>query len=201
VKQQSGDGTPASTTEIPQSMGAPEPSTADIGRAFDPQAVYEAQQNPQFIDPQLHSLQEFMSEDDETSPLGLELREDRRKLKSGEVADGLLIVDVRSGSAAAKSGLHASQRTTRNVLEGVAVAASLFFPPAVLAVPILDQVSLGDSYDMIIGVDGSRVVNFMDFEDRMRDVQPGQIVYLSIVRNGQRLQVPVQVQSLTPASF
>jgi hypothetical protein len=42
------------------------------------------------------------------------------------------------------------------------------------------------------------VVNFLDFEDRMRDVQPGEIVYLSIVRNGDRVQVPVHIESLTP---
>jgi S1-C subfamily serine protease len=54
---------------------------------------------------------------------------------------------------------------------------------------------------MIIGVDGARVVNYLDFEDRMRDVQPGEIVYLSIVRNGDRVQVPVQVQSLSTAPF
>jgi S1-C subfamily serine protease len=150
------------------------------------------------IDPQLHSLQEFIHEGDESSPLGVELREERRKLNSGEVADGLTIVEVRNGSAAAKGGLHPSQHTARNVLQGVAIAASLFFPPAVLAVPLLDQVGVGETYDMIIGVDGTRVVNFLDFEDRMRDVQPGEIVYLSIVRNGDRVQVPVHIESLTP---
>jgi PDZ domain len=200
VKQ--GAGMPLSTTEIPQSMGFPEPATADIDRATDPQAIYyQARQNPQLIDPKLHSLQEFISEGDESSPLGVELREDQRKLNSGEIANGLTIVDVRSGSAAAQGGLRAARHTAHNVATGVAVAASLFFPPAVLAVPLLEQVNLGDSYDMIIGVDGARVVNFLDFEDRMRDVQPGQIVYLSIVRNGDRLQVPVHVQSLSNAPF
>lgn len=199
----SGAGVPSSTTEIPQSSGAPEPGTAEIDRNADnAQALdYEARQNPQLIDPQLHSLQEFISEGDETSPLGIEVREDRRKLNSGEVADGLLIVDVRKGSAAASAGLHAYRRTTRDILEGAAIVASLVFAPAVLAVPILDQVKIGESYDMIIGVDGTRVTNFLDFADRMRDVQPGQIVYLSIVRNGKRVQVPVHVQSLPPPVF
>jgi S1-C subfamily serine protease len=200
VKQ--GAGVPPSTTEIPQSMGAPEPATADIDRATDSQAIYyQARENPQLIDPQLHSLQEFISEGDGSSPLGVELREDQRKLNSGEIANGLTIVGVRSGSAAAKGGLHACRRTAHAVLEGAAVLAMYFFPPAVLAVPLLEQVNLGDSYDMIIGVDGARVVNYLDFEDRMRDVQPGEIVYLSIVRNGDRVQIPVQVQSLSTAPF
>ena len=198
-----GGGLPRSTTEIPQSFGAPEPGTAEIGRnAADAQVInYEARQNPQMIDPQLHSLQEFINEGDQSSPLGVELREEQRKLNSGEIANGLLIVGVRSGSAAAKGGLRASRHTARNLLAGAAVAASLFFPPAVLVVPILDQVKFGDSYDMIIGVDGARVANYLDFEDRMRDVQPGEIVYLSIVRNGERVQVPLHVQALATAPF
>jgi S1-C subfamily serine protease len=69
----------------------------------------------------------------------------------------------------------------------------MFFPPAVLLVPVFDQVHLGDSYDLIIGIDGSRVTNFLDFEDRLRNVQAGEIVYFSIVRNGERKQIPVSV--------
>jgi hypothetical protein len=196
-------GLPSTTTVIPQSSAGPEPGTAEIDRNADnAQTIdYDARQNPQLIEPQLHSLQEFMSEGDETSPLGIEMREDRRKLSSGEVADGLLIVDVRTGSAAARAGLHPYRRTTRDILEGAAIVASMVFAPAVLAVPLFDQVKIGESYDMIIGVDGTRVTNFLDFEDCMRDVQPGEIVYLSIVRNGKRLQVPVPVQSLPPAVF
>ena len=85
--------------------------------------------------------------------------------------------------------------TPRNVLTGVAVAATLFFPPAIVALPLLAQANLGDSYDMIIGVDGTRVSNFLDFEDQMREVQPGEIAYLSIVRNGDRVQVLLHVES------
>ena len=194
---------PPSTTEIPQSLAGPEPGSAEIdGHAADAQMVnYQAQQNPQLIDPQLHSLQEFMSEGDQTSPLGVQLREDQRKLNSGEVANGLLIVGVQQRSAAANAGLHAFRRTTHDVLEGVAVVASLFFAPALLAVLLIDQVNLGESYDLIIGVDGTRVANYLDFEDRMRDVQTGEIVYLSIVRNGDRVQVPVHVQAPPPAVF
>jgi len=154
----------------------------------------QAQQNPQLIDPQLHSLQEFINEGDESSPLGVQLREDQRKLDDGEVANGLLIVGVDKHSAAANAGLHPLRRTGHDVAEGLAIAAAMFFPPAVLAVPIVASVNMGETYDMIIGVDGSRVTNYLDFEDRMRDIQPGEIVYLSIVRNGQRVQVPVHVQ-------
>ena len=69
-------------------------------------------------------------------------------------------------------------------------------PIAVLLVPVLEQVPLGESYDLIIGVDGSRVTNFLEFADRLGDVQPGEIVYLSVLRNGGLVQVPVQVPAL-----
>ena len=154
---------------------------------------YEQYQNAQQVDPQLRSLQEFIQEGDNTSSLGMEVQEAQRKLKSGEVADGLVIVGVVKGSPADLAGLRRYQRTTRDVLEGVAVASALVFPPAVLAVPLFYQVRIGETYDMIIGVDGTRVTNFLDFEDRMRDVQPGEIVYLNIVRNGTRMQIPVNV--------
>ena len=45
---------------------------------------YEEQQNPRLCDPKLHSLQEFISEGDESSPLGMDLREDQCKLNSGD---------------------------------------------------------------------------------------------------------------------
>ena len=143
--------------------------------------------------PPIGSLQDFMSEGDITSPLGIEVREDKRRLKGGGEAQGLLIIDVFAGSPAARAGLHRYHRAMRDALETAAVAGALFFPPAVLLVPVFDQVHLGESYDLIIGVDGTRVTNFLDFEERVRDVQSGEIVYFSIVRNGERMQIPVPV--------
>lgn len=42
---------------------------------------------------------------------------------------------------------------------------------------MLDSTQVGESYDMIIGVDGTRVMNFLDFQDRMTDLQPGEVIY------------------------
>ena len=188
---------PPTTTEIPQSNLGPQPGTAEIDPADAQVVTYQqAQQNPELIDPQLHSLREFIDEENQPAPLGVELREDQRKLDSGEIANGLLVVSVQERSAAALAGLRPDKHTMRNVLQGAAFAAALFPPtaPLVFLVPVLNDVSLGETYDLIIGVDGTRVTNYLDFEDRMRDVRSGEIVYLSIVRNGQRVQVPVHVQ-------
>jgi S1-C subfamily serine protease len=132
----------------------------------------------------------------------MDLREARRALKTGEEADGLLIVDVKKGSPAAEAGLHPYTRTAHNVVTGAAVAAAMFFPPAILIIPAIDYAQFGESYDMIIGVDGSRVTNFLDFQDKTRDMQPGQLVYLSIVRNGKRVQLSVPVPgNLSQATY
>jgi PDZ domain len=193
---------PPGTTEIPQAMSGKGPAGVQSGssEANGETVNYETSQDPRLIEPQLRSLQEFIAEGENTSPLGLQLREARRGLNDGEEADGLLITDVIKGSPAEKAGLHGYRQTTHAVLETAAVAASLFFPPAVLTLPIIDQIHVGESYDMIIGVDGSRVANFMDFEDHMRDVQPGDVVYLSIVRNGKRVQVPIKIPKLSTAA-
>ena len=68
-----------------------------------------------------------------------------------------------------------------------------FGQAAILLIPVLDIYQVGESYDMIIGVDGSRVTNFLDFQDRIHDLQPGEIIYLSVLRDGKRVQVTMPV--------
>ncbi len=156
---------------------------------------YERAKGPELSGPPLGSLDDFMSEGDITSPLGFQVREDKRRLKHGGEAQGLLIMDVFAGSPAARAGLHPYHRAVRDVLETAAVAGAMFLPPVVLLVPVFDQVHVGESYDLIIGVDGSRVTNFLELQDRLRDLQPGEIVYFTIIRNGERMQIPVPVPS------
>jgi hypothetical protein len=191
-----------STTEIPQAALATQASPGAPGRNSDAEIVnYARPQQVPLMEPRLHSLQEFINEGtDDDSPLGIEVRESQRRLRSGVEVNGLLIVGVESNSPAATAGLLAYRRVARDVLEGAAVLASLVFPPAAIAVPLFDQVRIGETYDLIIAVDATRVTNFLDFEDRMRDVQPGEIVYLSIIRNGDRRQVAVQLPSTPPPS-
>jgi hypothetical protein len=195
------------TTEIPQAVpttpaNSAQPETTPQEAAgqqaapadYDDGIIrYEQTKNAEINGPPIGSLNDFMSEGDITSPLGIEVREDKRRLKRGGEAEGLLIVDVVAGSAAAHAGLHPYHRVMRDALETAAVAGALFCPPVVLLVPVFDQVRLGETYDLIIGVDGSRVTNFLDFEERLRDVQAGEIVYFSIIRNGKRMQIPVPV--------
>ncbi len=144
---------------------------------------------------QLRSLQQFDSEGELSTPFGMQLREARRTLKSGEEADGLLVTAVAKGSPAAAVGLHAYSHGVHDALTGVAIVSSMapFGAFAILLLPVLDYAQVGESYDLIIGVDGSRVTNFLDFQDRLRDLQPGEVIYLSVVRDGKRLQVTMPV--------
>ncbi len=143
--------------------------------------------------------EELKSEGELWTPFGMQSREARRTLKSGEEADGLLITAVEKDSLAAAVGLHAYNHGLHDALTGVAIAGALvlWMVPggqfAILLVPVLNSMQVGESYDMIIGVDGTRVMNFLDFQDQMRDLQPGEVIYLSIVRNGKRVQVTMPV--------
>jgi hypothetical protein len=194
------DEAPLGTTVIP---------TASQQQALQPPAAsqspqisnYEANQQMPLNEPQLHSLQEFMNEGVNTSPLGVELQEGARRTKSGREVDGLLVVALQPGSPAERAGVQAGHRQAHDVLEGAAVAASLVFPPAVLAVPVIETIQVGENYDLIIGVDGNRVTNFMDFQDQLRDAQPGETVYLNILRSGKRLQVPVEMPKPSAAKL
>lgn len=204
-------GAAATTTEVPQVMQGG--TATDSERAVDDSQAqanqtspveyddgiirYEHAKDPELSGPPIGSLDDFMNGGDISSPLGFEVREDKRRLKTGGEAQGLLVIEVLAGSPAARAGLHSYHQAVRNVLETAAVAGAMFFPPAVLLVPIVDQVRIGESYDLIIGVDGARVTNFLDFQDRLHEVQAGEIVYLSVVRNGERKQIQVPV----PADF
>jgi len=142
---------------------------------------------------QLRNLQEYDSGTEMTTSLGMQLREDRRSLNSGEEADGLLVTGVKQGSCAADAGLHPYNATKHNMMTGIAMAGAMIFPPAILLVPALDYSAIGQTYDLIIAVDGARVRNFLDFQDRTRNLQPGEILYLSVVRDGKRLQMKLML--------
>src|SRR5260370_450990 len=118
------DEAPLGTTVIP---------TASQQQALQPPAGsqgsqvinYEANQQMPLNEPQLHSLQEFMNEGVNTSPLGVELQEGARRTKSGREVDGLLVVALQPGSPAERAGVQAGHRQAPHVLEGAAVGASL----------------------------------------------------------------------------
>jgi hypothetical protein len=192
---------PPETQEIPQAI--PDDSQVAMlppGTATAPHNLTNYSIDDPNLPDGIGNLRDFMSETEETSSIGFEVRETRRKLKTGEELSGLLILKVEKDSAAARAGLRPFRATAHKALEALAIGATLAFPPAILAVPAIDYADIGESYDMIVGVDGVRVARFIDFEERMRDIRPGELVYLSLVRDGTRVQIPVAIPSLSSSA-
>jgi len=184
------DDTPAASTGASQQPAA-EPNEI---------TNYEQEQSG-MLPEQLKNLQVYDSGSELFTTLGMRLREDRRALKTGEEADGLLVSGLIKNSPAAEAGLHAYNATGHNMMTGVAMAGAMLFPPAILLVPALDYTSIGETYDLIIGIDGARVRNFLDYQDRTRDLMPGEMIYLSVIRDGKRLQLTMTVPpNLTQAT-
>jgi hypothetical protein len=214
-----GGGLPASgpTDEIPPPQNQPndgDPADAsqpaDHASTGDQNSNPDANQEPQQLDdtvqsdvpPHVYSLQDFVNQGMEESPLGVELREDCSKLDSNEQVCGLAVLEVRKNSPAAIAGIKPYTALAHDLLDGAGVAAALVFPPAIIAVAVIDQSSIGESFDLVIGVDGRRVRHILDFQDLTSNVRPGDILYVTIVRRGKRLQLPVHIpsdQSITAA--
>lgn len=186
---------PANSADASQQQQHQQSSAADSQSSNESSEVARYQEEQSGLPPeQLRRLQQFDSEGELATPFGMQLREARRTLKSGEEADGLLVTAVEKGSPAAAVGLHAYTHNVHDALTAAAMVGAVFSGGlAVVVIPALDYMQVGESYDLIIGVDGSRVTNFLDFQDRMRDLQPGEVIYLSVVRDGKRLQVTMPV--------
>jgi PDZ domain len=182
----------------PQDIAPDSQPSADSDPSSESNDIARYQEEQSGMPPEL-VLQQFNNDGDLSTPFGMQLREATRTLKSGEDADGLLITAVQKGSPAAAAGLHPYTHVVHDALAGAAIVGAMVPGGqfAILLIPMLDMMQIGESYDMIIGVDGSRVTNFIDFQDRLRDLQPGELVYLSVVRDGKRLQVTLPVTANT----
>ncbi len=199
---------PPSTTEIPPAvLPQSQSATAPFGAPPDLYGSGGGVNNPVVQAPpaelrqELRSLRDFMADGDDTSSLGMVVREDHRGVNgSGEVA-GLLVVEVLPGTPAAYAGLRGERMGINSALSGVAFAVSLFFPPAMLAAAAVSGTRVGESYDLIIGLDGERITNYLDFSRRMNLARAGELVYLSVSRNGKRMQIPVRVPVFSAATF
>lgn len=208
--QPGSDGSLDSTTVIP----VPQSQSVDPGQPPDPEqgpdpaemtAVPPASGLPNDgggapLTPYIYSLQDFMNEGGGQNPIGVELREDCSRLEDREKVCGLQVMEVQRNSPAWRAGIRPYHALGRYVLSGASIAAAMFFPPAIVAVGIIGQTHVGESYDLIIGVDGQRVRHIIDFEDMTANDKPGETLYLMIVRGGKRMQLPVQLPGAAAAT-
>jgi S1-C subfamily serine protease len=131
----------------------------------------------------------------EISQLGILVRDDSAELKDGGDALGAAVVKVlKSGAATGVLQAPGSSETIRTAaLIGASAAAAVMFPPALIAVALIARTRIGEACDVIIGIDGDRVRNTLELAQAVEGDRSGDTVYLAIVRNGQRMQVPLRL--------
>ena len=97
---------------------------------------------------------------------------------------------------AIQHGLRCKNDTIPELLTVGLVAGSEFFPPALFAVFVIPQSGIGESYDLIMAVDGRRTHDTNELIDALSDVVggDGEPAYLVIVRRGKRQNVVVKLK-------
>lgn len=135
-----------------------------------------------------------------TRLLGIKVDGDVSELE-GRSIEGVMIIAVAPDSPGAVAGFRGRRAALHHILDGVAIASSVFFPPAFFAVPLVEESQIGDSHDLIIGVDGERIHAVVDLEEALQKTNPGEIVYFNIIRGRRRLQIVVSLpQTAAPAT-
>jgi S1-C subfamily serine protease len=163
-----------------------------------PAAVSSTVPQPQSGMSDLQGLNDYLDsggEPVEISQLGIMARDGQATVDDGQNISGVAIVDVSSSGPAAEAlGSHDVARyLVGGALLGAGVASAVFFPPALIGVVMLANTRAVKSYDLVIGVDGCRVRNTMDFMQSVADLRSGDTVYLAVVRHGHRVQIPIHL--------
>ena len=126
---------------------------------------------------------------DEFALLGVTLTNGEGTLWSGQRFDGAEIVKVIPDGPGASAGLKGEQ-VHKLVTLGV-VVTWLLFPPAIIAAAALGLDEIAESREFIVAVDGVRIRDITDFECALNHAEPGDIMYLTIVRGGHRKQIQI----------
>jgi hypothetical protein len=129
-------------------------------------------------------------EDMDLQLLGIEA-EDGSDRFEGQDVYGAEILKVRPSSPGALAGLQSRRAAINTVLRVVTLAGTLAFPPVGIACVVVLETGVGDWHDLIIGVDGERVEDVSDLETALEQAKAGDVVYLTVLREDKRLQVPV----------
>jgi len=129
----------------------------------------------------------------EVPRLGIDVKNGESTLQNRYQFDGVEIVGVLPGGPGAAAGLKGEQRQVQTIMTVGLLAASMFFPPAVMGVAVLESSGVGESREFIIAVDGVRTHDVGGFGEALNQAGPGEIVYLTLISNGQRKQLQVQL--------
>jgi S1-C subfamily serine protease len=137
--------------------------------------------------------------------LGISVFRNEGKLASGQRLSGLAVTSVDKSSPAYDAGIRAQRLKKTKVAAQIGAAAlcvgaSVFFPPAVIGIPLLAR-NMGSprAYDVIVAIDAERIRDVNELENSLRYVKAGETIYVTIIREGQRVQLRVPMPAVVSA--
>jgi hypothetical protein len=136
--------------------------------------------------------------------LGVSVQRVESHSTPGRDIDGLEIVSVDPDSPAQRAGLHGRRGMTELGASG-ATAGALIAPLDIALMPLLKKTGqLGQTGDLIVAIDDRRVSGEVDLETALAHSQPGDTVYLTVVRlandsTHQTVKIPVKLGNPVPA--
>ena len=127
--------------------------------------------------------------------LGIEVEDTIDRFEGHDVF-GVEVLNVRQSSPGALAGLRSRKAAVSTVLKTITLVGTLVFVPTRFIYDWVSDTGAGDWHDLIIGVDGERVQYVSELENALGQVEEGDIVYLTLLRSGKRVQVPVSLETL-----
>jgi hypothetical protein len=133
--------------------------------------------------------------------LGISVFNGRARLASGQELSGLVVTSVDRlglGHAGGIQGDHIQMaRASAQVgVIVVLVGAAAFFPPAILGVPLLVKMPSPRISDVIVAVDAERIRDISELGDYLRNAKAGETLYLTIIRDGRRVQLGIPIPTV-----
>ena len=127
--------------------------------------------------------------------LGIEVEDTIDRFEGHDVF-GVEVLNVRQSSPGALAGLRSRKAAVSTVLKTITLVGTLVFVPTRFIYDWVSDTGAGDWHDLIIGVDGERVQYVSESGNALGQVKEGDIVYLTFLRSGKRVQVPVSLETL-----